>query len=423
MTTSPAAAPAPEPGRTSLTAVPAVAAVPVLSRDEALEVAGEIAAELAATSLERDRDRVLPERELDRLSASGLLAVTVPTEHSGADLPAEVLVEVFRILATGDPSVAQVPHSHFVYVNALRHQGTREQQWFFFREVLAGKRFGNAQSETGTRHVRDIRTTLTPAGNGRWTLDGTKGYSTGALFADWIPVLARQDTLAAPGTGPLHVAWVERRAPGVTVTDDWNGMGQRTTASGTVQLDQVEVSADRITPYHLTFEGPQTYGAFAQVLHAAIDVGIARAALTEAADFVRTTSRPYPDAGVDRAADDPLVVQALGRMELDVRASEALLHEAGRAVDRANADLDAASAAAASLAVAAARAHSAQVSVEVSSRLFEVAGTRSALDTLNLDRHWRNARTHTLHDPAAWKVQHLGRHALDGTPPPNHGQL
>jgi alkylation response protein AidB-like acyl-CoA dehydrogenase len=289
--------------------------------------------------------------------------------------------------------------------------------------VLAGKRFGNAQSETGTRHVRDIRTTLTPAGNGRWTLQGTKGYSTGALFADWIPVLARQDTLAAPGTGPLHVAWVERRAPGVTVTDDWNGMGQRTTASGTVQLDQVEVSADRITPYHLTFEGPQTYGAFAQVLHAAIDVGIARAALTEAADFVRTTSRPYPDAGVDRAADDPLVVQALGRMELDVRASEALLHEAGRAVDRANADLDAESAAAASLAVAAARAHSAQVSVEVSSRLFEVAGTRSALDTLNLDRHWRNARTHTLHDPAAWKVQHLGRHALDGTPPPNHGQL
>lgn len=423
MTTSPAAAPASGAARPSPTVAREAAAVPVLSGDEALEVAGEIAAELAATSLERDRDRVLPERELDRLSASGLLAVTVPREHGGADLPVEDLVEVFRVLAAGDPSVAQVPHSHFVYVNALRHQGTREQQWFFFREVLAGKRFGNAQSETGTRHVRDIRTTLTPAGNGRWTLQGTKGYSTGALFADWIPVLARQDTLAAPGTGPLHVAWVERRAPGVTVTDDWNGMGQRTTASGTVHLDQVEVHADRITPYHLTFEGPQTYGAFAQVLHAAIDVGIARAALAEAADFVRTTSRPYPDAGVDRAADDPLVVQALGRMELDVRATEALLHEAGRAVDRANADLDAASAAAASLAVAAARAHSAQVSVEVSSRLFEVAGTRSALDTLNLDRHWRNARTHTLHDPAAWKVQHLGRHALDGTPPPNHGQL
>lgn len=397
--------------------------VPVLRAKEAIAVATAIAADLAATSAERDRDRVLPERELDRLSASGLLAITVPAEHGGADLPTAVLAEVFRILATGDPSVAQVPHSHFVYVNAMRYQGTPAQQRFFFGEVLAGKRFGNAQSEVGTRHVRDIRTSLAPAGQGRWILNGTKGYSTGALFAHWIPVLAHQDTLAAPGAGPLHVAWVERTAAGVTVTDDWNGMGQRTTASGTVDLVDVVVDDDRITPYHLTFEGPQTYGAFAQVLHAALDVGIARAALRDAADFVRTTSRPYPDAGVDRAADDPLVVQALGQMEVDVRAAEALLREAGRAVDVADDDLTASTAATASLAVAAVRAHSAKVAVDVSSRLFEVAGTRSALDSLNLNRHWRNARTHTLHDPAAWKVQHLGRYVVDGTPPPNHGQL
>ena len=397
--------------------------VPVLTADEALAVAAEVAADLAATSAERDRDRVLPGAELERLSSSGLLAVTVPAAFGGAELSVETLVEVFRILAAGDPSVAQVPHSHFVYVNAMRYQGTPAQQRFFFSQVLAGKRFGNAQSETGTRHVRDIRTALTPAGNGRWILDGTKGYSTGALFADWIPVLAHKDTLAAPGTGPLHVAWVERDAPGVTVTDDWNGMGQRTTASGTVRLVDVEVTEDRITPYHLTFEGPQTYGAFAQVLHAALDVGISRAALREAADFVRTTSRPYPDAQVERAADDPLVVQALGRMEVGVRASEALLREAGRAVDVADDDLTAANAASASLAVAAVRAHSAEVAVDVASRLFEVCGTRSALDSLNLHRHWRNARTHTLHDPAAWKVQHLGRWVADGTPPPNHGQL
>lgn len=397
--------------------------VPVLTADEALAVAAEVAADLAATSAERDRDRVLPGAELERLSSSGLLAVTVPAAFGGAELSVETLVEVFRILAAGDPSVAQVPHSHFVYVNAMRYQGTQAQQRFFFSQVLAGKRFGNAQSETGTRHVRDIRTALTPAGNGRWTLDGTKGYSTGALFADWIPVLAHKDTLAAPGTGPLHVAWVERDAAGVTVTDDWNGMGQRTTASGTVRLVDVEVTEDRITPYHLTFEGPQTYGAFAQVLHAALDVGISRAALREAADFVRTTSRPYPDAQVERAADDPLVVQALGRMEVGVRASEALLREAGRAVDVADDDLTAANAARASLAVAAVRAHSAEVAVDVASRLFEVCGTRSALDSLNLHRHWRNARTHTLHDPAAWKVQHLGRWVADGTPPPNHGQL
>ncbi|WGY04110.1 SfnB family sulfur acquisition oxidoreductase [Nocardioides sp. QY071] len=396
--------------------------VPVLSDHEALAVAAELGERFAKGAAARDADRVLPVDELAELSASGLLAVSVPAAYGGAGLPASVLAEVFRLLAAGDPSIAQIPHSHFVYVNALCHQGTPEQQEFLFGEVLEGKRFGNAQSEIGSRHVRDFRTTLRPDGAGGWVLDGEKGYATGALLADWIPVLCHLGV-----DGPLHVAWVERHATGVSVVDDWNGMGQRTTASGTVRLEGVAVSADRITPYHLTFEGPQTYGAFAQLLHAALDAGIARAALADAAEFVTTKSRPYPDAitelGTARHADDPTVVQAFGELELTVRAAEALVAEAGRAVDRADADLDAESAGAASLAVAAARAATTGASLEAGTRLFEVSGTRSALDSLNLHRHWRNARTHTLHDPAAWKVRHLGRWALDGQLPPNHGQL
>lgn len=400
-----------------MTVLQAPVANPTLTSEQAVSVARTLAGHFAEGASERDDQRILPGRELDRLSESGLLAITVPQEYGGPELPAVTLAEVFKILASGDPCIAQIPQSHFVYVNAMRDQGTPAQQAFFFDEVLSGKRFGNAQSEVGTKHIRDIRTTLTRSGD-TWLLNGTKGYSTGALFADWIPVLAHLDV-----DGPLHVAWVERTAPGLTATDDWEGMGQRTTASGTVELVDVHVADDRITPYHLTFEGPQTYGSFAQLLHSAIDVGIARAAITDAAEFVRTRSRPFPDAGVERAADDPLVVQALGQMEVAVRGSEALLREAARAVDIANADLTAETAGAASLAVAASRASSTAVSVEVASRLFEVAGTRSALDSLNLNRHWRNARTHTLHDPAAWKVQHLGRWVVDRTLPPNHGQL
>lgn len=398
--------------------------VPVLDHDSALRVAAELGARFAEGAAARDAERRLPVEELDALSASGLLALTVPAAYGGADASARTVAEVYRLIAAGDPSIAQIPHSHFVYVNALRHQGTAAQQAHLFGEVLRGRRFGNAQSELGTKHVRDYRTTLTPTGEpGRWRLDGVKGYCTGALLAHWVPVLAHLDV-----DGPMHVAWVRRDAPGVTVTDDWDGMGQRTTASGTVTLVEVEVTDAEITPFHLTFTGgPQTYGAFAQLLHAAMDVGIARAALSEAAAFVTTKSRPYPDAiaahDIERHADDPLVVHAFGEMELAVRGTEALLAVAARAVDDADADLTEASAGAASLAVAAARASSTQVSVNVSSRLFEVAGTRSALARLNLDRHWRNARTHTLHDPASWKVQHLGRYSLDGTLPPNHGQL
>ncbi|MFF7796996.1 SfnB family sulfur acquisition oxidoreductase [Streptomyces olivaceus] len=384
---------------------------------EALAVATALADEFRPGASARDAERRLPRAELDRLSASGLLAVTVPADHGGADVRATTLAEVFRLLASADGSLAQIPQSHFAYVNVIRRQGTEEQRTFFFAELLAGRRFGNAQSEAGTKHVQDIRTRLTRRPDGSYALDGVKHYSTGALFADWIPVLARTED------DNLHVAYVPRDAPGVTVTDDWDGLGQRTTASGTVRLADVAVPADRVLPHHLTFQGPQLHGAVAQLMHAAIDAGIAAGALAEAAEFVRTKSRPWFESGAETAVEDPLLVQHFGELALAVRASEALLSEAARTVDAASAGLTDDSAAEASIAVAAAKVQAARTAVEVGSALFEVSGTRAALDSLNLHRHWRDARTHTLHDPTRWKVQHIGRHVLTGTRPPRHGLL
>ncbi|MEV8070738.1 SfnB family sulfur acquisition oxidoreductase [Streptomyces sp. NPDC085995] len=384
---------------------------------EALAVAAALAAEFRPGADARDRERRLPRAELDRLSRSGLLAVTVPAEHGGAEVSAATVAEIFRLLGSADPSLAQIPQSHFVYVNVIRRRGTPEQRKFLFAEVLAGRRLGNAQSEAGTKHVQDIRTRLTPRPDGSYLLTGVKHYSTGALFADWIPVLARAED------DDLHVAYVPWDAPGVTVVDDWDGMGQRTTASGTVRLADVPVPADRVVPHHLTFQGPQLHGAFAQLLHAAIDAGIAGAALAEAAAFVRTRSRPWFESGTESAAEDPLLIQRFGELALRVRAAEALLREAARTVDEAGADLTDDSAAEASIAVATAKVTAAQAAVEVAGALFEVAGTRAALDSLNLHRHWRDARTHTLHDPVRWKIQHIGRYVLSGTRPPRHGLL
>ncbi|MFC6080087.1 SfnB family sulfur acquisition oxidoreductase [Sphaerisporangium aureirubrum] len=382
---------------------------------EAVEVAAELSEYLAKDAAERDAGRRLPLAELDRLSDSGLLAITVPREHGGADVTAVTLAEVIRLLAQGDPNVAQIPQSHFVYVNVLRWQGTDEQRRFLYGEVLAGRRFGNAQSEAGTKHVQDYRTRLRADGEGGYVLTGEKHYSTGALFAHWIPVLAVGDDER------LHVAYVPAGAPGLTVVDDWAGMGQRTTASGTVRLDGVRVPAERVVPHHLTFTGPQLHGAYAQLIHAAIDVGIAGAALRDAAEFVRTKSRPWFESGAATAAEDPLLVQRFGELTVRLRAAEALLAEAGRAVDTARAGLTDDSAAAASIAVAVAKAHSDGTAIELADAVFEVSGTRSSLEGLNLNRHWRNARTHTLHDPVRWKIQHIGRYTLNGTRPPRHG--
>ncbi|MFE7479636.1 SfnB family sulfur acquisition oxidoreductase [Streptomyces sp. NPDC057552] len=385
---------------------------------EALRTAAGLAEEFRPGASGRDARRELPRAELDRLTATGLLAITVPAEYGGADVPAATLAEVFRLLASADASLAQIPQSHFAYVNVLRQQGSDEQRAFFFGEVLAGRRFGNAQSEAGTKHLQDIRTRLTAAGDGSYLLTGVKNYSTGALFADWIPVLARtgDDDL-------LHVAYVPADAPGLTVTDDWDGMGQRTTASGTVRLESVRVPEAHVVPHHLTFTGPQLHGAIAQLLHTAIDAGIAAGALAEAVEFVRTRSRPWFESGYETAAEDPLLIQRFGELDLRRRAADALLATAAHAVDTARADLDDDSAAEASVAVAAAKAYAGSAALEIADALFEVSGTRAALDSLNLHRHWRDARTHTLHDPARWKIQHIGRYVLNGTRPPRHGLL
>jgi SfnB family sulfur acquisition oxidoreductase len=396
---------------------------------EAVARAEAVLERIAAGASERDRERRLPVAAIELVSAEGLLAITVPAEFGGADVSAETLARVVSLLASADPNVAQIPQSHFVYLELVRQLGTRVQQELLFGEVLAGRRLANAQSEAGSKTVADIRTSLLPAeaeaeaadggdAPASFVLDGEKFYCTGSLLAHWLTVLAKDQD------GRTQVAIVSPDAEGVSIVDDWTGMGQRTTASGTVELDRVSVPAEMVIPHHRIFERPQVYGARAQLIHTAIDVGIAVGALEEACEFVRSASRPWFEADVERAADDPLLIQRVGELAIGVRAAQALLAEAGRTIDEVERDgVDEAGSGRASIAVATAKALADRVSVETAGALFELAGTRSAANDLNLHRHWRNARTHTLHDPVRWKLQHIGRYTLNGTLPPQHGQL
>ncbi|MEU5759434.1 SfnB family sulfur acquisition oxidoreductase [Nocardia sp. NPDC047648] len=403
----------------------AVAADRILSAAQAFVVAQRLAADFAPGAAERDRDRLLPYAEVDRLAASGLLAITVPAAYGGADLPPSAVAEVTRILATADPNIAQIPHSHFVYVNLLRLAGTSHQQERYFGRVLDGGRIANAQSERGGATVADIATTLRPAGD-RFRVDGVKYYCTGSLFADLFAVLTRLDD--PEGRADLepgeYIAYLPANTPGVRVVDDWNGLGQRTTGSGTVSFEEVLVDRDQVIPRSGAVRAPTGYGAFAQLLHAAIDTGIARGALSAATEFVRTRSRPWFEAGVANAVDDPLLIQRFGELSVAVTAAEATLSSAGWAVDAATrTDPGVDGVARASLAVATAKVLADRAANDVSAALFEVAGTRSAAADLNLHHFWRNARTHTLHDPVRWKYQHIGRALLHDAAPPLHGVI
>ncbi|MGU3291476.1 SfnB family sulfur acquisition oxidoreductase [Williamsia sp. M5A3_1d] len=391
---------------------------------QAVDSARCLAARFGPGAAERDRERQLPHAEIEALSASGLLAITVPSSFGGPDLPPSTVAEVVRILAAADPNVAQIPHSHFTNLNLLRLAGTDEQKARHFSHVLAGGRVANAQAERATAFADGVDTRITRDG-AVFRLDGEKFYCTGTLFATRLAVLARLDEADGDHKPGEYVVFVSPEAEGVELVDDWNGIGQRTTGSGTARFTSVAVAADDLVPRTPAVEVPAGYGAFSQLIHAAIDTGIAAGALYAAVDFVRNESRPWFEAGVDNAIDDPLLVQRFGELSVLVSTAEATLDAAARAVDATitSSDDPRLLAAEASTAVATAKIVSDRAATEVSSALFEVSGTRSAVDELNLSHFWRNARTHTLHDPVRWKYQHIGRFVLRGTPPPLHATV
>lgn len=389
-------------------------AVRIGDAEQAIRIAEGLATRLAAGAAERDAQRRPPVDEVAEVAASGLLGIAVNRRDGGPEVGIPAVAEVYRLLAVGDPNVAQIIQSHTVFVHHISTQGGDDQRHLLLGEVLGGALLANAQAEADAPTPADIRTAVrrTPAGG--WVLDGTKHYATGTLFADRIPV-----TALSPDGGRV-VAYVPAGQPGVEVIDDWAGMGQRTTASGTVRLRAVEVDGRWVIPLDPAFDGPGIQGALAQLLHTAIDVGIARAALIDGIELLRRSSRPWHEAGVERAADDPLTLQRVGELEVQARAAEALLRHAAEQVEEGRRSSTESAAAAASWAVAAAKVAAGRAAVDVASAVFEIGGTRTAADGLNLHRHWRNARTHTLHDPARWKLQHLGRNLVHGTPPPRH---
>ena len=384
----------------------------VISSDaEALQVAQEVAHQLAPGASQRDRDRRLPAAELDILSSSGLLAVTVPRAYGGADVSHATVARLFQILSAADPAIGQLPQNHFVFLDAIRQDGTPAQKAFFFREVLAGARFGNAQAERGSTSALDLKTRLTRTANGYYKLDGTKYYCTGAIVAHWIPVAALDDN------NRLILAYVQKDAPGVDVRPDWNAMGQRVTFSGTTILTNVIVPAAHIIEHWKLFDRPSLFHSFASFLHAAIDVGIAQNALEDTAALLRSRKRPRLGAGVERPLDDPHVIMRFGQLTTRFHAAEELLLHAAQLLDEAAPKVNAQNAAEAAVAVSEAKAFAEDVAIEVTSDLFSLVGSASTDDDLNLHRHWRNARTHTVHDANQWRYHSAGNYFLNGVEP------
>ncbi len=318
------------------------------------------------------------------------------------------VAEVIKLISAADPSLGQIPQNHLGVVDILLQTASEEQKRYYFGKVLAGYRFGNAFSEAKSKNAGTFDTQIR------------------------VPRRSARKSMAKSSTAPAHCSpiscprWAitkraRRSSPsssamrqGLTVIDSWDGFGQRTTASGGVTLDGVtRARLSAVIPAHLAFDQPTADGPISQIIQAAVDTGIALGALEQAKIFARQ-ARPWIDSQQDHGWQDPFTIAAIGDLEWRVHGTEAILAKAGIAVDQALAEPNEDTVANASLIVAQAKVLSAETALLASSKLFELGGTRSVTGKHNLDRFWRNARTHTLHDPVRWKYHLIGNFVLNG---------
>lgn len=391
-----------------------------LTDDSLLDLGTELGAEFARDAAARDLDRSLPHAELARLKASGFAAARIGADYGGAGVSFTAMAQALQAVAAGDPNIAQAIQPHLNFLDVIALYASPSQKADFYARVLRGELITNAFAERGGTRVGEVNVALTPSGQG-YRLTGRKFYCTGSLYAENLFVLCR----TTDGVRAIAVLPVDR--PGLQIDDDWDGMGQRTTASGTAIFTDVEVAAHEVILQPQFLDWRSFAGASAQIYHAAIDVGIAEAALRDILPFVRDKARPAVEAGVSRQAEDPYVLHLAGELSLHLHQAEAMLERGGRLLDRASRAQLAGGTdpdrledllSRASIAVAEAKASAQNAALFITQSIYGLAGASATLRPDNFDRHWRNARTHTTHDPVSYKYRAIGDFLINGRRPP-----
>ena len=378
-----------------------------------IAAAHDLAARLAATAVERDRLGGHAARERQWIRASGLLALSVPREYGGPGASWKTIADVVRIVARADSALAHLLGLHHLQIAGIRLTGNaRQQRRLLFGTIEHDVFWGDALNPL------DKRLVARPTAGG-YVLDGAKGFASGSVGSDWLTVCA-WDPLAH---GSL-VAVLPTQRDGITVHADWDAFGLRQADSGTVSFTNVQLTEDDVLQPAGRAATPQATlrAQVAQLILTNVYVGMAEGALEAARGYLRGEAQPWFASSLDvaSATDDPYVQHRFGQFRVLVRPAQVLADAAASELDDASArgvHLTKRERGEVAMVVAEAKVVAHKAAIEIGSQLFELTGARSTSARHGLDRYWRNARVHTLHDPVDYKLRDIGRHALDGTLP------
>ncbi|HCL4231049.1 acyl-CoA dehydrogenase family protein [Pseudomonas aeruginosa] len=381
-----------------------------------------IFARIAEGAVERERQRELPHEAIAWLKQAGFGAVRVPREHGGAGASLPQLVQLLIELAEADSNITQALRGHFAFVEDRLNAepGPGRDRWL--RRFVEGDLVGCAWTEVGSVRLGEVLTRVSRKDDGRWVVNGSKYYSTGSLFSDWIDLYAQRDD-----TGADVIAAIRTDQPGVRQSDDWDGFGQRTTGSGTSLFEDAEVEEENLIDFASRFKY-QT--AFYQLVLLAVLAGTGRAALRDVAAEVRGRTRIYSHGNAPRVSQDPQVQQVVGRIAARVYAAEAATLRAAEAAQRAylarfvgDPQAEKEANVAAEIESAKAQAIVAELVLQATSELFDASGASAVGRGKQFDRHWRNARTAASHNPLIYKQRIVGDWEINGSEPPYVWQI
>jgi alkylation response protein AidB-like acyl-CoA dehydrogenase len=373
------------------------------SRQAAL---ADLLSALAETAAQRDREGGTAKHERDLIRASGLLKLSTPLERGGLGGDWVEIFGVVRALARVDSSLAHLFAFHHLMIATLQFFGSEDQARGLMATSARENWFwGNALNP------KDERLRLASEGKA-WRLDGEKSFCSGASDSDRLIVSALDER------GKLVVAAIPTDRDGVRIHDDWNNMGQRQTDSGTVSFSAVSVAQEEllISPGPLGSPFATLRPCLAQLILVNIYAGIARGAFEQARAYIKE----LPKAAFERVGSDAFVQRTAGELWAQIAASETLVEKASKLFDTAwgrGQEITPTERGCLAIEIACAKMISAQAALNISTRIFDVMGARSTAERYRLDRFWRNARTHTLHDPLDQKLKEIGDWALNGAYP------
>jgi alkylation response protein AidB-like acyl-CoA dehydrogenase len=384
--------------------------------DEWVARAREVATALAVDAVERDRAHVEPSAEVKLLKSAGLPALLIPEDLGGAGQTWRTALAVVRAIAAADGSIAQLLGYHYVNAANLWLAGGESVQRRLGRLTAENQYlWGDAVNPVEP----DLALTITRTG---YLLNGKKTFATGASSGDWIAVTARVESTGVESAGEHLLAGVPVTATGITFGRDWDNLGQRLSASGSVTFTNTPVPAEDVI-------GPLGPGVtpLASAITPAIQavfghlyLGIAEGALRTARTYTLSTSRPWVLGGHDTVLEEPYVLAQYGDFDARLAAVGALADKAAAALAAAigqGSALTWAERGELAIEVARLKVVATDTALDVTSKIFELTGARSTASKHGFDRFWRNVRTHTLHDPVAYKRREVGLHYLTGETP------